>query len=203
MAVKIKKSAQYILTAILTLCFAVGCAATPPSEPPDYSAAPPAIAQGFHVTNVETAIVNVPSKAFLVWKEQAQLSDFLTPTDGMPAVQNTVSLEGGEWGQVGDKRRVELADGHYAVETILSSTDDKFSYQVWGFTSSAGRFTDYATGEFVYEDQGDQTLVVWTYRFHPNSFLSRIPLSLFVRNTFQTFMENGLNNMKAGAEASI
>lgn len=101
---------------------------------------------------------------------------------------------------MGDRRRVELADGHYAVETILESTDERLYYQVWGFTSQAGRFANYATGEFVYDDRGDKTLVTWTYRFRPNSLVSRLPLSIFVRNSFKGFMENGLARMKAGAE---
>ena len=200
---KTRKIAQRFFTAITTLCITISCAAAPPAEPPDYSAGPPAIAPGFHITHTETALINVPRSQFLSWRDQASLSDFLTPTDGMPAVENTVPLAGGTWGQAGDKRRVELSDGHYAVETILSSTDDKFSYQVWGFTSQAGRFADYATGEFLYEAKGEQTLVTWTYRFRPNSLPSRIPLSLFVRNTFQGFMENGLSNMKAGAEGYL
>jgi len=197
----ITRLAQRLSIFLAALFLTVSCAATPPSEPPDYSAGPPAIANGFHVTNVETALINVSRSKFFEWQEQTELSEVLTPTDGMPAVQDTVVIDGGDWGQVGDKRRIDLADGHYAVETILSSTDDGLAYQVWGFTSQAGRFADYATGEFVYEDKGDKTLVTWTYRFRPNSLLSRIPLSLFVRNTFQGFMENGLANMKAGAEA--
>ncbi|MFK8184608.1 MAG: SRPBCC family protein [Phormidesmis sp.] len=196
-----KSIRQYLFVGAIALFFTVSCSSTPPSAPPDYSAGPPAIVEGFHATNVETITINVPRSEFFEWRSQAKLSDFLTPTEGMPAVQNTVPLVGGEWGQAGDKRRVELDDGHYAVETILSSTDDQFTYQVWGFTSPAGRFADYATGEFLYEDQGEQTRVTWTYSFRPNSLLSRIPLSLFVRNTFQGFMENGLANMKAGAEA--
>lgn len=196
------KIRQHLLLTFAALFFTVSCTSSPPpSVPPDYSSGPPEIAEGFHVTNVETLTIEVPRSEFLAWKKRTKLSDILTPTDGMPAVKNTVPLVGGEWGQAGDKRRVELADGHYAVETILSSTDDRFTYQVWGFTSPAGRFADYATGEFLYEDQGEQTFVTWTYRFRPNSLLSRIPVAFFVRNTFQGFMENGLANMKAGAEA--
>ncbi|MEM6868441.1 MAG: SRPBCC family protein, partial [Cyanobacteria bacterium P01_C01_bin.121] len=135
------------------------------------------------------------------WQDMTPLSEVLTPTEGVPAVARTVMLEGGDtWGEVGDRRRIELADGHFAVETVLSSTRNRFIYQVWGFTSPAGQYVSYATGEFVYEEQDEQTLITWTYRFKPNSLLSRIPLSLFVRNSFQGFMENGLANMKAGAE---
>ena len=176
------------------------CSVSIPTEPPDYSAAPPEIEDGFYVENTESITIDLPLDQFLAWQDTTSLSEVLTPTEGMPAVARTVVLEGGKWGDVGDRSRIELAAGHYAVETILSSTRNKFSYQVWGFTSQAGQFASYATGEFVYTEQDGQTLVTWTYRFKPNSLISRIPLSSFVRNSFQKFMENGLSNMKTGAE---
>ncbi|MEO1621706.1 MAG: SRPBCC family protein [Cyanobacteria bacterium J06632_3] len=181
------------------------CGTSVPTAPPDYSEAPPEIQDGFYVENIETITIDLPLEQFLAWLEATALAEILTPTEGMPAVERTVMLEGGDtWGEVGDRRRIELSDGHYAVEKILDSTQNTFMYQVWGFTSPAGRFASYATGEFVYEEQtgasGPQTLVTWTYRFKPNSLTSRIPLSLFVRNSFQGFMENGLTNMKSGAE---
>ena len=186
-----------VLSATLTACGSVST----PTEPPDYSAAPPTIQAGFYIENVETIVIDLPLDQFLAWQDMTPLSKVLTPTEGVPAVARTVMLEGGDtWGEVGDRRRIELADGHFAVETVLSSTRNRFSYQVWGFTSPAGQYVSYATGEFVYEEQDGQTLITWTYRFKPNSLVSRIPLSLFVRNSFQGFMENGLANMKAGAE---
>lgn len=189
-----------VAPAVIFLSTLTSCAVSVPTEPPDYSAAPPTIEDGFYVENVESVTIDVPLDQFLAWQDVTPLSDVLTPTEGMPAVAQTVMLEGGEWGDVGDRRRIELADGHYAVETVLDSSRNRFSYQLWGFTSQAGQFADYATGEFVYTEQGKQTLVTWTYRFKPNSLLSRIPLSLFVRNNFQPFMANGLANMKTGAE---
>jgi Polyketide cyclase / dehydrase and lipid transport len=179
----------------------IGCAPMPPTAPPDYSAAPPEIDKtGFYIENQETITIDMPRSQLLAWVEQNNLSDILTATEGMPAVENTVVLSGGEWGDVGDRRRIELADGHYAAETILERTDQRMRYQVWGFTNQAGRFADYAIGEFVYDDQGDTTLVTWTYRFHPHSWIARLPLSSFVNNTFKGFMQNGLARIKEGAE---
>lgn len=190
------------MSAVLCLVSSASCAPAPPATAPDYSAPPPEISQDFHIENQEVVTIDLPRDDFLRWKKSTDLSSILTATEGMPAVERTVMLSGGEWGDVGDRRRVELADGHYAVETILESTDERFRYQVWGFTNQAGQFADYAMGEFIYEDKGDHTVVTWTYRFRPNSRLARIPLSRFVRNSFQGFMENGLSRMKSEAENS-
>jgi hypothetical protein len=198
-----KRPLQRFFSAIAVAFVIIGCQPTPPIEPPNYSAEPPAIAQaGFYVENQETIQIDVPRTQFIAWRNQTDLSDILTATKGMPSVENTVVLSGGEWGDVGDRRRIELADGHYAVETILEHTDQLMRYQVWGFTSQAGQFADYAVGEFVYDDQGDKTLVTWTYRFRPRSFIARLPLSYFVNNAFQGFMKNGLARMKEGAETA-
>ncbi|MEL6903397.1 MAG: SRPBCC family protein [Cyanobacteria bacterium J06606_4] len=187
-----------LLTATLT-----GCSVSPPDSAPDYSADPPDIEAGYYVENVETVTINVPRDQLLTWLEETELSEILTPTRGMPAVAQTVVLNGDSWGKVGDRRRIELADGHYAVETILSRSPERFSYQVWGFTNQAGQFASYATGEFTYQAQNDSTVVVWTYRFRPNSLIGRLPVWYFVRNSFQGFMKNGLANMKEKAEAAL
>ena len=155
-----------------------------------------------YVSNTEAIEINVPRAELLGWLDRTPLSKILTPTEGMPAVAGTVMLEGDRWGEVGARRRIELSDGHYAVETVLSRTPARFSYQVWGFTSTAGQFTDYAIGEFVYDDEGETTLVTWIYQFKVKNTIARLPLGHFVRNQFQPFMENGLATMKAEAEAA-
>lgn len=189
------------LTSILSASLVSCSASAPPSLPPEYANNPPKIQSGFYAQNTETVTIDLPRDDFLRWKSTTELSEVLTPTAGMPAVERTTLLEGDRWGKPDALRRIELSDGHYAVETILSNTPDKLSYQVWGFTSQAGKFASYATGEFTYVEQGDTTIVTWTYKFKPNSLLARIPLSLFVRNDFQPFMENGLSNMKQQSEA--
>lgn len=197
-----KVNSQKNFAIVISALMIVSCTPAPPVAPPNYSAAPPAIDQGFHIENQETIEINVPREHLLNWLDQTNLSDILTATEGMPSVKDTVVLEGEEWGDVGNRRRIELSDGHYAVETILKRTDERLYYQVWGFTSQAGQFAEYATGKFIYNDQNDTTLVTWTYRFKPNSYIARLPLSYFVNTSFQRFMENGLARMKKGAEES-
>lgn len=72
----------------------VSCTSTPPTAPPDYSAAPPSIASGFHVENQETIEVDLPRAQFLAWREQTNLSEILTATEGMPSVEILLSCKG-------------------------------------------------------------------------------------------------------------
>lgn len=74
----------------------VGCAPAAPTATPDYSAPPPNISEGFYVENKESITVNLPREQFLNWKDKTDLSEILTATEGMPAVERTVVLSGGE-----------------------------------------------------------------------------------------------------------
>lgn len=179
------------------------CATPPPVTPPNYSGARPEVVEAGWITHTAEIVIDTPIGFYDAWRQEVPLSDILPGAPGIPAVAGTEPVSG-EWDEVGARRRILLADGHQAVEQVLANDGPSlFRYQVWGFTSPAGRFTDYAVGEFRLTEAGpDRTRVTWTYAFDPRSPFARIPLWLFVQTQFRPFMEAGLERMKAGAEAA-
>jgi hypothetical protein len=182
---------------------AAACASPPPATPPDYSGPRPELVETGWISHRAEIVIDTPLSFYDAWRQEVPLSDVLPGAPGIPAVAGTEPLSG-DWDQVGARRRVLLADGHQAVEQVLANEGPAlFRYQVWGFTSPAGRFADYAVGEFRLAEAGPgRTRVTWTYAFDPSSPLARVPLWLFVQTQFRPFMEAGLRRMKAGAEAA-
>lgn len=137
------------------------------------------------------------------WWRQRTLSELAVETDIIPSVERTEFLRGDEWQGVGTRRRVHLSDGSTATEEILADEGPaRFRYQVFGYTSSAARFVEYAVGEFrLSATEDDYTRVVWTYKFRPRTLLGRMFLGGWVKRNWSPWMEGYLANLKRGAEA--
>ncbi len=182
---------------------AAACASPPPVTPPDYSGPRPELVEAGWISHRAEVVIDTPLSFYDAWRQEVPLSEVLPGAPGIPAVAGTEVISG-DWDAVGARRRVILADGHQAVEEVLANDGPAlFRYQVWGFTSPAGRFADYAVGEFRLAEAGtERTRVTWTYAFDPSSPLARVPLWLFVQTQFRPFMETGLERMKAGTEAA-
>lgn len=102
----------------------------------------------------------------------------------------------GSWGAPGSRRRVVLADGNTALEELIEDRrPDLYLYEVWNFTSAAGKYVRYAVGRF--EITGDANT-----SFRPSGRVSAHFAGRFVHGEYHEFMENGLNAIRARAIAA-
>lgn len=159
--------------------------------------APPELAQASkYQTNEEVVTLNAsPAEAWAFWR-QNNITDFLEPTDRIPAIADIVVLEG-TWGEPGSIRRVDFADGGSALERVLTSDEDEFTYQIWNIETSAGRFIDHIYGEFRVRPSDNGTDIVWRYNVKPAVFFARPSIRSFLREDFRPFMEGGMEAMAA------
>ncbi|MGL4405514.1 MAG: hypothetical protein ACRCT6_07120 [Notoacmeibacter sp.] len=189
-----------VVIAVAGLWFAV----QPPSAPPaSYANAAPAVGEGPFVEFTTRQTVPMSREKLLLWWRDNELVTFLKASGSIPAVESQTMMEG-EWFNVGAKRRVNLAGGHFAVERILETNPDAFRYQIWGFTTSAGLLVDQALGEILYKPiSTTETEIVWTYRMQPRGFWARPLLQRFMTNEFGPFMEKGLAAMAEATKTAL
>jgi Polyketide cyclase / dehydrase and lipid transport len=180
------------------------CSAAPPAQAPAMPEPPAVINDDAYVTHVAQRTVQWDRVAFRQWLEKEQLVSFFPKDMGIPGVKGTTPMRG-TWGQNGAIRRVELDDGHYAFDLILNNRyPDVFAYQVFGFTSQAGRVADYIRAELRYTELSPGvTQLQWTYAMRPKSALTKPLVSQFMTSRIQPYMEAGMDNMaKAAAVAA-
>src|SRR6185312_16556148 len=68
----------------------------------------------------------------------------------------------------GGQRHVHLSDGSRTTEQVLEAVAaERFRYQVWDYTTAAGKPIAYALGDFVFKplEAGARTEIAWTYAF--------------------------------------
>jgi hypothetical protein len=107
----------------------------------------------------------------------------------------------GTWGEPGSRRRVVLADGNSLLEEVLiSQLPEMFRYEVWSFTSEAGKYAAYGIGQFQLKKAGTSTDVVWSYYFRPRGWVDAWLMRPFVTQDYHQFMTGGL--MEIGVRAS-
>jgi hypothetical protein len=196
---------MYILLAVVVLFLLVIGAAyyavmAPPRRPPVYAEKPPVAKDGY-VSHTEVRIIDVSLAQYKEYIAQIPLESILNSGSGGIRVESTTMLKE-PWNEVGSRRRINFAGGHYAAEEVLVNDEPRvFRYQTWGFTNYARLVTDYLVGEFNVEATPDgKTRVTWTYSFHKNSLLSALLLPNFVKRTITELMGNTVQGMKQALE---
>lgn len=180
---------------VLPLFMIIGCASVPVGKV-DFNGPKADVSNTGYMERQIVFDVATPLEGTLQTLLHTPLMEIFDDGGGLPAVVETEVLTT-TLGNVGDRKRVQLADGHQAVEQLLAvDTPETFMYQVWGFTTEAKFFATYAVGIFEAEAIDQQnTRVTWTYRFKPNSLVSRLPLWLFLTFNWDSFMSNAAENM--------
>ena len=110
----------------------------------------------------------------------------------------STALEG-QWPEDGAVRRLTFSDGHHVLERVLANElPERFAYQVWGYTTSAGRNLDYAIGEQRFEALSDgRTRMVWTYSLKPDAGFKRPFVQRFVDEDMRPLMDEALDRVMA------
>ncbi len=135
------------------------------APPPPVDPAAPMIARTERVT------VARPAAAVFDYVVLGPLERMIPQTRRLPGVTGVTSLTPGPWSSVGERRIVHLSDGSQTTEQVLESTPgERFRYEVWDYSTAAGKPIAYALGEFVFRALDDKrTEIVWTYAFRLRS----------------------------------
>jgi len=196
---------MYLLLAIVALVLLVAGATysvmAPPKSPPAY-VEKPSVAKDGYVSHTEEGIFDVSLAQYTEYISQIPLEAILNGEGGGGIRVESTAVIKGTWNEVGSRRRVNFAGGHYAAEEVFANDEPRlFRYQTWGFTLYARLVTDYLIGEFKVEETADRkTCVTWTYSFHKNSLLSALFLPLFVNHTIAELMHTAMQQMRQAVE---
>lgn len=178
---------------------------SPPETPPTNTANYPEITEGKYAVYETERVFNaplVPLRRFI--EDGNKIVAAMEETDRIKKPVDVVVLEG-TWPEEGSVRRVELSDGHFAMERVLvNDFPTLFRYQVWDFTAAAGNNLDYAIGQQSWEvlDNG-QSKLTWTYSLRPNAGYKRVFAQRFVDNDMRPLMENALDTVKDQADVEF
>ena len=180
---------RHILSLVTASIVLAACAVEPPAEPPQMTK-PPAPATSDFLTAYTEQTIPMDRATLRAFMEQTPLIEFLEPTEKISnPVDGTVLT--GTWPEEGAARRLELADGHFVIERVLSNTTEAFEYQIFVFTNATGRGVEQIVGQQRFVPTEGGTRFEWTYNVLPTNPLTR----LFVQRNMpeiQDYISGGL-----------
>lgn len=177
---------------------------TPPEVPPTDFSSPPALTDKGYAITVVVRDFPMIRRDFRAWiADDNKVVQMLEPYESIAKPVDAVYFDG-NWPDPGATRRVELSDGHFLLERVLSNTPGAFEYQVWGLTSAAGRNVEHIHGIQAFEPlSGSETRMTWTYKVKPDAGFKRPFVQRFVNREVTPFLEGGLGRLKVRAEAEV
>lgn len=108
----------------------------------------------------------------------------------------------GGWDGVGQTRTLDLTDGTTAEELIVEyDAGHSFSYEVTKFTNVLGRLIHGVRGDWTFIQDGDGSIVRWTWEFKPRPFC-RLPVHLALVPLFRRYMQQAADNATRLADRS-
>ncbi len=143
------------------------------------------------------AVVSAGSEAaFDFVAAEDVLPKVLTGYGLLPAVVAT-SGNTGSWSEPGSRRIVHLADGSTAREEVTRyDRPGHFAYRVSDPTFALRHLMDEARGEWWFDPvEGGGTRIRWTYSFRPRNALAALPLALFARTQWASYMDACMDNV--------
>lgn len=162
---------------------------------------PPELAsESKYLTNEEILFLPTDTAAAWTFFRENPITDFLEPTDRIPAIASIEVLKA-PWGEPGSVRRVNFVTGGTVLERVLTSTDEEFTYQIWDLQTDSGSFINHIYGEFRVRTAEDGAEIVWRYNIAPNVFFARPFIRRFLTNDFEPFMEGGIAGLEATYKA--
>ena len=87
----------------------------------------------------------------------------------------------GEWGSLGQSRRVVLADGSGNLETLVGAdraTQD-YRYELTDFSGAFKALIKSIDGQFTFVPEGSGTRVTWSWTLHPTNAVTGLALPVF------------------------
>jgi len=165
------------------------------------------------IARTERVVVDRPAAAAFAYVVGGPLEAMIPQTRRLPGVTGVTPLTPGAWGAVGGRRHVHLSDGSQTTEQVLEAVPgERFRYEVWDYSTAAGKPIAYALGEFVFKAlEGGKTEIAWTYAFRLRS--NMFPGSLgglgrwlmrrvFLDTAYAELMRSSLAAIRARLEGS-
>jgi len=186
-----------LLTLPVLVLIAACSSVSPPDTPPEYTDPPEVATEGL-IPAFVTAELPFDVVGSRDYAERVSIIEFFEQSGSIaPPVGGEILR--GEWGKAGAVRRLELADGHYVIERIISNEPELFKYQIWVFTNSVGRGVEQIVGEQRYIPiASDKTRFEWTYAVKPKNGFTAI----FVRRQMpdiEAFLQGAVDGWAANA----
>lgn len=194
-----------LLVGLLTASFLTACGTVePPTVPPSDITSYPALVEKGYAETIVSGTFPMDLATLRLWlEEDNKMVNQMEATENIAKPIRMVPLSGA-WPVPGAARRVELSDGHFVLERIVSNTPDRFEYQIWGMTQAAGRNVDHIHGVQAFEELSDgSTQLTWSYRVKPKAGFMRPFVQRFVDNDVTPFLTQAIENTVALAEEEI
>jgi len=193
--------------AIAVLVVVVRRILAPPASPPEYpDARPDEAAADEYVSVTQSVFIEAAPERVWEWSNgpDVHLED-LVQFEDFPAVVGTVPLvgEGRPGERVGNRRRVEFADGNYVAEEVLVDSHERYRYMTWGFTSPQRFVVKHGIAEFGYSAENGGTRLTWKYDFLPTAKILRPAVESFLASTMSPMMRATLAAMREGVEGAV
>ena len=193
--------APLVLAGFLAACSST---VTPPAIPPSDVTTFPALSDGGYASTTVTGLYPMGLAETRAWiADGNKIVAEMEPTENIAKPSDIVYLTG-DWPEPGATRRVEMTDGHFVLERVLSNTDDRFEYQIWGLTSAAGRNVEHVHGIQAFEELADGTTqLTWTYKVKPDAGFKRPFVQRFVNKDITPFLTQAVENTVALANTQM
>ena len=184
----------------------------PPAEPIAFDGTvPPVEADADYASFTLERDFDVPRDVLMPWMtETTRMVDAMEETEN---IKKPVAIDilSGTWPEDGSVRRVTLSDGHQTLERVVrNGLPERFEYQIWNFTTSAGGNLDYALGTQVWSEvdadgdgADDETRLTWTYALLPDAGFKRRFVQDFVDNDIEPFLTGAADRVVAQAEREL
>lgn len=131
-----------LIAAALAACSTVEPPETPPS---DVTSFPPLVDGGYASTTIQGDFP-MPLEETRAWLADGnKIVALMESTENIAKPVDTVYFTG-DWPEAGATRRVELEDGHFVLERVISNVPEQFEYQIWAMTNAAGQNVDHIHG---------------------------------------------------------
>ena len=130
------------------------------------------------------------SRAVPVTVDEAYLHTLRLPLTEMfarrylaiPRIVRVDQLDPGDWGTVGQRRTIHLADGGSMLETLTRCDEpDAFGYEITGLRGALSLLVDRIEGTYAFVKAGTGTRVTWSWLLHPKGGLGATVMPVFGR----------------------
>lgn len=200
-----RNAVKILLAPSLALALMTGCSlqVEPPETPPTYTGSAPPIAEDGYAVYETRRVFDAPLEPLRRYiDEGSRIVANMEETDRIRKPIESVVLFG-TWPEVESVRRLEFSDGHFVLERVIENEfPTLFRYQVWNYTSEAGRNLAYAIGEQSWRELPDgRSELTWTYRLMPNAAYKRPFVQRFTNTDMRPLMESALDRLQTEVNA--
>ena len=193
---------KLILTLSVLALTACASAVPPPAVPPSDFSTRPALADNGYASAVIVQDFPQDRPELRAWLEDGnKVLGAMKGPEGFAGPVDAVYFDR-VWPRTGATRRVELSDGHFVLEEVLSNTEAAFEYQIWGMTGQVKNNAEHIHGIQAFEQLPEGgTRMTWSYKVKPTSGLKKPFVQRYVNKNIEPMLSGALTTLAAEANA--